>query len=671
MDGGNDPDSYPGGVGVAGGAGWWDKWTPGETGEEVHFVFLSNQVTFGIAYWSFDMATDTWFGPVVLHADITGDGLTTTYEANQDIIVTRNGTLFALTCSAGVMRFFRSTTGGASWTTRSVVGLPSPTTSRESVVKLSIGDFADEDDVCAVVFDGDNNTLEAFHYDNSGDSWSAGVTIDATVSLNFGTASEDAISVVPRHSDNAVLVCWTDEVASATGDRKFATITGEGPQVVTAGGDVTSNVANSYYCELTLDGNTDDIYCAYIGSEADDENDFGTWRTYYKKSTDNGATWGAETQMHETFDDLRSLGCPRYIPQNQAAYYAPWTHNDDFNDLLYPIANSFAIAAVPAPSGSAVLSGSDVVPILDEADAKAGGNVLDITLTDVTWESSIPGDNVITYEVLKGMQSDAPTRPFGWQKLVRGLWLNEVIAAAQSGGCIALWPLDEPDATEPATDVIAGIDGAYFNTPLLGQPSIIERDPATCMDPINVDNAATFGGSSLVWSLYTSDSDGTNVRLNFVHKFSGTTGHWQSDRNISLNESHLITLSYNKDHRDNNPVLWVDRAARVVGGGLTEITAPTGGPAGDGGDDLVVGNLQTGLFLANAFISHVSLWPNELAILDVREIWDGAFDPHGIDYSHFSKLSTTKLRLTIPALPLLNITSDETITVTLPDGATV
>jgi hypothetical protein len=355
LDSTNDPNSYPGGVGISAGSAWWRDWTNGLSGETVvHHAFYSKQATNGITYWSFDISDDTWSGPNIILADTSADAAATIEEAQIYICEVQGGNIYILVYSAGTPRFYRSTDGGTNWTSRSIVGLPTPTTNNITGIKLCPGPFADSDDVCAIIYNGDDNTVKAYHYDNSGDAWSSGVAMLTGVQHNTTVDMQMAMSAVPRHSDDAILFGMsTEPLSAATGDGVMGVLTGEGPQVYTAKTDLWTNKTNMYFFCLTLDANTDNIIAAYIGSEADDEDDFGAWLSYTKTSEDGGGTWGAETQMHETLDDLRGLAAPLVIPSGQAGYYAPLTHNDDLNDLLYPVANSFAVAAVSSDSSAA------------------------------------------------------------------------------------------------------------------------------------------------------------------------------------------------------------------------------------------------------------------------------------------------------------------------------
>ena len=99
------------------------------------------------------------------------------------------------------------------------------------------------------------------------------------------------------------------------------------------------------------------------------------------------------------------------------------------------------------------------------------------------------------------------------------------------------------------------------------------------------------------WSLWTEAESGSNVALAFRHDFSGGDGEWTTAVDIEIDTVYHLVITYDKDgddDADNNPILYVNAAARTDGGGLTESPSPSGNARGDESKDLHIGN-QDGL----------------------------------------------------------------------------
>ena len=102
------------------------------------------------------------------------------------------------------------------------------------------------------------------------------------------------VSATPRHSDNLSFVILQNDGSAATTDLKAWEI---GSATITARTDVYTNESNHIGCAITINQNNDDLYAFYLGDPA--ETVGVTVNMYYKKSTDDGVTWGSQVAYSE------------------------------------------------------------------------------------------------------------------------------------------------------------------------------------------------------------------------------------------------------------------------------------------------------------------------------------------------------------------------------------
>jgi len=96
------------------------------------------------------------------------------------------------------------------------------------------------------------------------------------------------------------------------------------------------------------------------------------------------------------------------------------------------------------------------------------------------------------------------------------------------------------------------------------------------------------------WNLLTHSQSGTNVKLQFYFKFTGTDGTWDTeDVVVPLNEWSHIVVTYDADNVANNPTIYLNGVAYTVGDGLVESTTPTSVREDDAGEALQIGNNDT------------------------------------------------------------------------------
>jgi hypothetical protein len=158
--------------------------------------------------------------------------------------------------------------------------------------KLYPGNEADPQDMWALFYDDSATALTLKVHDDSADTNSESATI-ATVSTSQAEgASHHPFDAALRPSDGHLIVAVWTELDSATGD--FRVFDLDGTASIVEKTALATDTDDSYHPAVYIDP-SGAIYVAYIGKLDGSETLGTTVGVYYRKSTDGGTTWGAET----------------------------------------------------------------------------------------------------------------------------------------------------------------------------------------------------------------------------------------------------------------------------------------------------------------------------------------------------------------------------------------
>lgn len=259
---------------------WFDKWTDG-TGSTVHMVF-HDTTDQAFTYRSLDTSTDTLGSKVEILSSSLGTGTATPWS----IVKARGGNLYAnfFETVSSVHYFYRSTDSGATWTAR--------TTQIESSTDratLTPGAETDNQDILCIYQDSSAGEKSIKTYDNSADSWSETAIADCDTS--FGGLH----SVTHRISDNHTIFPIFNTLGDPTTDLEVYDYSTGGSFTKLTNAFTAATDPNSTALNILVDQTNDDLFLFY-GSGPNSVSQ----EIYYKKSTDDGTTWGSETQINST-----------------------------------------------------------------------------------------------------------------------------------------------------------------------------------------------------------------------------------------------------------------------------------------------------------------------------------------------------------------------------------
>ncbi len=312
---------------------WYDQWTPGDTGTYIHIATLDTNPD-DVWYNRLDTNGDTLLlgsSPVSM---TTGQGGTITAGANQ-ISITKgtDGTIYASSIDASdsfVVECSSSCNVAGSWseTGTNPFGL---TNNYAILAPLPGGDIiAIHRDVAAVA-----ENIESKVWNNGTGSWdAASTTIDANATDNTTYDVGMAVTVSPTTGDvylayiarNTTLGA-DDQIRTARYSSGTWTSTKE---VVRYSEKGITNVA------IALDASNDDVYVAY--SARTTPLTLATGNIYWRKSTDDMASWGYEQgPLNTSADDMYGINLNLVSDER---IYATWfddTDNDIFGETLADI----------------------------------------------------------------------------------------------------------------------------------------------------------------------------------------------------------------------------------------------------------------------------------------------------------------------------------------------
>lgn len=323
---------------------WFDKWTPGNNGTKIRIFWLES-TTDDVHYRSLDTSSDTLDSDVVVFLGVTfstalsrtGKSISGAIAGNGDLYVQFWGDL------NGERGFYRSQDDGATWFGRK---------------DGADGDAPDE--VILMAADNNSGNMVMIYWDRSADelnlkryffaanSWTT--TLISSGMIDDGDPTIQ-MSAMIRHSDKHIIVVAWSEFNTATADLRVWDIE-TGTPTITAKTNIITDKDGIVCCGLLIDQNNNDLYVAYLGHEDSSEVYEVDLRTFYKKSTDGGGTWGSQVQITEAIgDDMKVIDGGTSTPGILEGKWEPVWFNDDLNDLIVNKVNSVDLLAVVGSGG--------------------------------------------------------------------------------------------------------------------------------------------------------------------------------------------------------------------------------------------------------------------------------------------------------------------------------
>jgi hypothetical protein len=282
---------------------WYDRWTPGDAGNNIH-ILSAESGTDDLWYNRLDTTTDTRLGNATGVSTVTGSGqgvgATIAASANAGSITKgTDGTIYMAMnddTDSYVVECSSNCGVASSWTETGAN--PMDNINEFSLVLPLLGG-----DILLINRDLSADDLRSKVWNNAGGTWSGTwTTIDANALENAGYDPAFAASV-DTNTGNIYLayVDWatTGAIGGTNDDVKTARYASGAWTLRT---DVITNTTRGLTgVAIGIDANTSDVYVGYTGRTTT----IATGNVYWKRSTDDMASWGAETgPVNSTADDI-------------------------------------------------------------------------------------------------------------------------------------------------------------------------------------------------------------------------------------------------------------------------------------------------------------------------------------------------------------------------------
>lgn len=235
-------------------------------------------------------------------------GLTSANGGSLTLARSRGGNVYCNTVidagvEGGFFKLLNANVPNGAW--EAALANPETLANADKVI-LMPGWAADTHDMMAFFWDASADELSRYLYDDSANTWGetsiAASMVDAGASTNF---PHSAAAVDITNSRN-LLVAWS-AVDTLNADLRCWHVT---ESAIT---EVTNVVLNSTddqgLCAIGIDTVTEDWYVFYAGKSDGSETFDTAVNVYYKVSTDDGVTWGAETQLTTQVWEVEWLVC--------------------------------------------------------------------------------------------------------------------------------------------------------------------------------------------------------------------------------------------------------------------------------------------------------------------------------------------------------------------------
>lgn len=233
-----------------------------------------------------------------------------------------------------------STDGGATWT--DTIADPSEGATQDQYLLLP-GWNLDTHDMMLIFWDASANELSVKRYDDSADTWTETSIATSMVDSTAANFFPNFAACVDLANSRNIVVAWS-AVDAANADLRMwfiddTTITESSANVV------LNSTDDQGLCAVGLDTATGTIYVFYGGKSDGSETFSSAINIYYKTTTDNGATWSAETKLSNAADPRGTqwLACtPRFSTDYLVAIYNNIADPNIIINAVMPTGSSIA-----------------------------------------------------------------------------------------------------------------------------------------------------------------------------------------------------------------------------------------------------------------------------------------------------------------------------------------
>jgi len=115
-------------------------------------------------------------------------------------------------------------------------------------------------------------------------------------------------------------------------------------------------------------------------------------------------------------------------------------------------------------------------------------------------------------------------------------------------------------------------------------------------------------GLGFGWTFIGEDEASGLIRIRLLIDFTTTNGQWETTNTvIPINEVVKLTVKYNGDSIENDPILIINGVKYTVGNGLTEVVKPAGSIRSDSSQAFTIANVTVQTTTIDGFMDNVKL----------------------------------------------------------------
>lgn len=319
---------------------WYDKWTPGDTGNIIHCV-ACNTTLDDVQYCILDTSDDSQPAGATIFAGLSAVASNGT---SASITKSRSGYLYCCYNIDGGTEFGfkRSTDGGGTWSAD--LGGSFNEGSTDHFWLYPATGTGDDNDIWAVYHDSSALAATMKMWDSSAAAQVESSTVHATATpgsdvSNYQYPSSGSV----RHSDGALFCVGFNEARdSATGDLVTFEVTAVNSGSltgITSKTNITTNIDDIWNPSVFINQANGNIYVAYNGKRDGSEVIALTTKVYYTLSTDGGTSWSAGDTAY--MEGAAGVVVQTWAPLMGARFYVSWRVG---TTLLGNFVNSIAFA---------------------------------------------------------------------------------------------------------------------------------------------------------------------------------------------------------------------------------------------------------------------------------------------------------------------------------------
>lgn len=277
---------------------WYDRWSDINS-DFIHVVCGNSAGVY--SYIRYNTLTDTVSSTIQIvdlpfggfQSSFKGLSITRAKSGNLGVFLNFQDTFGGAPSNAFISRFYTSSNTGSTWSQASTPPFTSSLAANGILLpEFSSGDFQD---MVMISQQQSNTSLLRLLYDNSANTWTTSSFGTASMNTTYNAGIPYTSAFPDYINSQSVIISW-DTSNSITSNGKLQCFTITSSSITEKTPVITSSVGNIGLCGVSFN-TLDNSWYAYYGGKSTGGENSSTFQVYYKRSTNQGTTWGVETPL--------------------------------------------------------------------------------------------------------------------------------------------------------------------------------------------------------------------------------------------------------------------------------------------------------------------------------------------------------------------------------------